>query len=185
MAEEATDCRLADIYRVIVEHEAAIVGRIFDECVAARRPREIAIALNAQAVPPPRGRDWTASTLNGNTKRAAGTLTTELYANGNSPSCRSCGSSNPKSSTERQSSNTRATTNARSMHAGKGVCCRRCSNAVGATAGWQSRTRAIAAVDTYGLNSAVLWQTWESVRTLSRRRFQEDLEIRCRAISLC
>jgi site-specific DNA recombinase len=39
-----------------------------------------AFALNAEGIPPPRGRDWTASTLNGNIKRGAGLLMNELYA---------------------------------------------------------------------------------------------------------
>jgi site-specific DNA recombinase len=66
--------------RVIVEEEAAIVRRIFDEYVAGRRPREIAMALNADGVAPPRGRDWTGSTLNGNAKRSSGLLTNQIYA---------------------------------------------------------------------------------------------------------
>src|SRR3984893_14609863 len=43
-------------------------------------PREIAMRLNVQRVPPPRGRYWTASTLNGSLKRHNGVIQNDLYA---------------------------------------------------------------------------------------------------------
>ena len=66
--------------RVIVEAEAEIVRRIFDEYVAGRTPREIAHDLNHEGVLPPRGRSWNASTINGNMQRGTGIIQNELYA---------------------------------------------------------------------------------------------------------
>ena len=66
--------------RAIVEGEAEIVRLIFREYVAGRTPRDIAHDLNRDRVPPPRGRAWNASTINGNTRRGTGLLQNELYA---------------------------------------------------------------------------------------------------------
>jgi site-specific DNA recombinase len=66
--------------RRINQAEAAIVRRIFQDYVAGSTPREIAKALNAERVPPPRGRSWNASTINGNRKRGNGLLLNPLYA---------------------------------------------------------------------------------------------------------
>jgi site-specific DNA recombinase len=66
--------------RIIVETEADIVRRIFEEYVAGRTPRDIAHDLNKQGVLPPRGRVWNASTINGNPQRGIGILHNELYA---------------------------------------------------------------------------------------------------------
>ena len=65
--------------RVINESEAEVVRRIFSEYVAGSTPRDIAKRLNADSVPPPRGRAWNASTINGNTLRGNGLLLNELY----------------------------------------------------------------------------------------------------------
>jgi site-specific DNA recombinase len=65
---------------VIVEGEAETLRRIFREYVAGRTPRDIAHDLNRDRVPPPRGRAWNASTINGNTRRGTGLLQNELYA---------------------------------------------------------------------------------------------------------
>jgi DNA invertase Pin-like site-specific DNA recombinase len=65
--------------RLIVEHEAAVVRRIFEEYAAGRSPRAIAEGLNADDVRPPRGRDWQASTINGNSVRGSGILMNALY----------------------------------------------------------------------------------------------------------
>jgi site-specific DNA recombinase len=64
----------------IVEDEAAIVRRIFAAYGAGRTPREIAHDLNREIVRPPRGRQWNASTINGNAQRGAGLIFNELYA---------------------------------------------------------------------------------------------------------
>ncbi|QGM99542.1 recombinase family protein [Methylocystis parvus] len=64
----------------IVEPEAAIVRRIFHDYVGGKTPREIAHALNKEGVRPPRGVNWTPSTINGNKKRHHGIILNELYA---------------------------------------------------------------------------------------------------------
>lgn len=66
--------------RMIVEEEARIVRRIFGEYVEGQTPRDIAHKLNKDGVPPPRGRTWNASTINGNVQRGTGLLQNELYA---------------------------------------------------------------------------------------------------------
>jgi site-specific DNA recombinase len=65
--------------RIIVEHEAAIVRRIFEEYASGRSPRAIAARLNADGIKPPRGRDWQASAINGNSVRGSGILMNSLY----------------------------------------------------------------------------------------------------------
>jgi site-specific DNA recombinase len=65
--------------RVIEPQEAATVLRIFGEYVAGRSPRAIAEGLNADQITPPRGRDWTASAINGNPQRGSGILANALY----------------------------------------------------------------------------------------------------------
>jgi site-specific DNA recombinase len=65
--------------RVIVEVEARIVRRIFEEYVEGRTPREIAYDLNNENISPPRGRSWNASTINGNLQRGTGIIQNELY----------------------------------------------------------------------------------------------------------
>ncbi|QOZ13539.1 recombinase family protein [Bradyrhizobium sp. CCBAU 51765] len=65
--------------RVVVETEAQVIRRIFQEYVDGRTPREIAHDLNKEGISPPRGRAWNASTINGNQERGAGILLNELY----------------------------------------------------------------------------------------------------------
>lgn len=65
--------------RVIVEEEAAIVRRIFDEYLAGRSPRDIAASLNRESVKPPRGTAWNASTINGSASRGNGILRNPIY----------------------------------------------------------------------------------------------------------
>ncbi|WP_456798949.1 recombinase family protein [Bradyrhizobium sp. USDA 4473] len=65
--------------RAIVEDEAQVIRRIFQEYVNGRTPREIAHDLNMDRISPPRGRAWNASTINGNLQRGAGILQNELY----------------------------------------------------------------------------------------------------------
>jgi site-specific DNA recombinase len=64
----------------IVEAEAAVIRRVFDLYVAGVSPRAIAGILNKDRVPAPRGRQWNASTINGNEKRGHGILRNPLYA---------------------------------------------------------------------------------------------------------
>jgi site-specific DNA recombinase len=65
--------------RSIVDCEAAVVRRIFEEYVAGRSPREIARGLNRDSIPAPNGRAWNGSTINGNPKRGSGILFNEAY----------------------------------------------------------------------------------------------------------
>jgi DNA invertase Pin-like site-specific DNA recombinase len=60
--------------RIVVEAEAKIVRRIFEDYVAGRTPREIAYDLNNERISPPRGRSWNASTINGNMQRGTGII---------------------------------------------------------------------------------------------------------------
>jgi len=63
----------------IVEAEAEVVRRIFREYADGRTPRKIAHDLNRDAITPPRGRTWNASTINGCPKRGTGLLRNALY----------------------------------------------------------------------------------------------------------
>ena len=65
--------------RQIIDEEATIIRRIFEEYVAGRTPRDIARNLNNERISPPRGDKWNASTINGNMKRGTGLLQNELY----------------------------------------------------------------------------------------------------------
>jgi site-specific DNA recombinase len=65
--------------RRINEPEAAIVRRIFAEFAGGKSPRRIAVDLNRDGVPGPRGGEWDASTVNGNASRGTGILNNELY----------------------------------------------------------------------------------------------------------
>ncbi len=64
----------------IIEEEAQIIRQIFVDYVSGKTPREIALALNKMDIPPPRGANWAASTINGNKKRHHGIILNELYA---------------------------------------------------------------------------------------------------------
>ncbi|RUU03977.1 recombinase family protein [Mesorhizobium sp. USDA-HM6] len=64
----------------IIESEASVVRRIFSEYVDGKTPREIAFCLNKDGVPPPRGKRWSASTINGNKARHYGIILNELYS---------------------------------------------------------------------------------------------------------
>lgn len=63
----------------IVEREAAIVRRIFDEYVAGATPRRIVAGLNREGIPGPRGGKWNASAVNGSRERLNGILQNRLY----------------------------------------------------------------------------------------------------------
>ena len=64
----------------VVEHEANVVRRIFQDYLAGQTPREICAMLNTEGVPAPRGTRWNASTINGNAERNNGILLNPLYA---------------------------------------------------------------------------------------------------------
>lgn len=65
--------------RAINDAEARIVRRIFVESAAGKSPRRIAVDLNRDHIPGPRGGEWDASTINGNAVRGTGILNNELY----------------------------------------------------------------------------------------------------------
>jgi len=65
---------------VINEVEAVVIRRIFDEYLSGRTPREIALGLNRDQIPSPRGGHWNASTINGSKVRGTGILQNDLYA---------------------------------------------------------------------------------------------------------
>src|SRR5664280_2042655 len=56
----------------IVASEADTIRRIFAVYAAGVAPRTIATTLNNEAVAPPRGARWNASTINGSGKRGHG-----------------------------------------------------------------------------------------------------------------
>lgn len=64
---------------MIVEDEARIVRRIFDEYVGGATTREIVARLNAEGVPAPRGTTWRSTALTGNAARGYGILWNDLY----------------------------------------------------------------------------------------------------------
>lgn len=65
--------------RVIEEREAEIVRRIFREFVAGAPAREIAIGLNVDRIPGPRGGIWRASQVKGSRKLGEGIVRNPLY----------------------------------------------------------------------------------------------------------
>ena len=64
----------------IYEPEAEVIRRIYREYLAGETPRAIAGQLNADGIPPPRGANWVASTINGNKARGYGLIQNPLYA---------------------------------------------------------------------------------------------------------
>ena len=65
--------------RAINLEEAEVVRRIFQDYLAGKSPRAIAIALNRERVTGPRHNGWTASTIIGSRKRGNGILNNALY----------------------------------------------------------------------------------------------------------
>ena len=74
------DSEVSRVNWKIVEAEACVVRRIFAAYAAGASPRAIAATLNGEGVAPPRGKNWNASTINGNGKRGHGILRNSLYA---------------------------------------------------------------------------------------------------------
>ncbi len=65
--------------REVDEEQAVVIRRIFQEFASGRSARIIAASLNRDGVPSPFGREWGASTINGNLKRRSGILYNEAY----------------------------------------------------------------------------------------------------------
>jgi len=66
--------------REIEPAQAAVIQRIFKEYVSGCSPRAIAVNLNREGIPSPRGGTWNASTINGHRRRLHGILQNPLYA---------------------------------------------------------------------------------------------------------
>jgi hypothetical protein len=65
--------------RKINELEAVLVRRVFKDFAAGQSPRQIAKALNAEAIPGPQGKVWTDTTIRGHASRGTGLLNNEMY----------------------------------------------------------------------------------------------------------
>lgn len=65
--------------RRINQAEAAIILQIFRDYSDGLSPKAIALQLNKESIPAPRGGAWAPSTINGNRKRGTGILNNELY----------------------------------------------------------------------------------------------------------
>ncbi len=65
--------------RLIIDEEANVVRRIFQDYAIGASPRAIASKLNAEGVPGPRGRQWIDTTIRGQVDRGTGLLNNELY----------------------------------------------------------------------------------------------------------
>ena len=65
--------------REIDPAEAEGVRRIVREYAAGRSPKAIALRLNTETIPGPRGGAWSPSSINGNRKRGTGILNNALY----------------------------------------------------------------------------------------------------------
>jgi DNA invertase Pin-like site-specific DNA recombinase len=63
----------------IVPEQAAVLRRIFSRYVEGAMPRTIAIELNKDNIPPPRGAYWRGSTIGGSVRQMTGLLQNELY----------------------------------------------------------------------------------------------------------
>ena len=65
--------------RRINEGQAASVRRIFQAYANGQSPKSIAVRLNKDGIPGPRGGFWAPTTINGNRDRGTGILNNELY----------------------------------------------------------------------------------------------------------
>ncbi|CAL4868244.1 hypothetical protein MMA231_02519 [Asticcacaulis sp. MM231] len=65
---------------IIVQEEADVVRRIFTDYVAGKSPQKIAVELNAEGLPSPRGNGWAGNTIYGWEKTGVGILRNQLYA---------------------------------------------------------------------------------------------------------
>ena len=65
--------------RVIDATEAAVIKRIFQEYADGKSPKAIAVGLNDDAIPGPRGGKWGPSAINGDRKKGTGIINNRLY----------------------------------------------------------------------------------------------------------
>lgn len=66
--------------RAIREDQAVVVRRIYADYLAGQSARSIAIALNRERVPSPRGSTWAVSAIHGDAKRGIGILANPIYS---------------------------------------------------------------------------------------------------------
>lgn len=65
--------------RTINQDQAVIVRRIFEQYLSGKSAKKIAHQLNKEGIPGPSGKNWGATTINGNRERGLGILNNELY----------------------------------------------------------------------------------------------------------
>jgi site-specific DNA recombinase len=65
--------------RRVLDEEAVVVRRIFEEYASGRSARAIAAGLNRDGITSPRGKAWGTGKINGARARASGILYNELY----------------------------------------------------------------------------------------------------------
>ena len=65
--------------RTIVKTEAAVIRRVLENYAEGQSARAIAVQLNKESIPGPRGAEWGSSTLYGNVERGTGLLNNALY----------------------------------------------------------------------------------------------------------
>jgi site-specific DNA recombinase len=65
--------------RRVLDDEAAVIRRIFDDFAAGHSAQAIAARLNRDGIPSPSGKAWGAATINGSRSRSSGILYNELY----------------------------------------------------------------------------------------------------------
>lgn len=66
--------------RAIREDQAMVVRRIYADYLAGQSARSIAVALNQEGVPSPRGGTWAVSAIYGDVKRGIGILANPIYS---------------------------------------------------------------------------------------------------------
>ncbi|WP_233488363.1 recombinase family protein [Shimia thalassica] len=65
--------------RLINEEQASIIRRVFREFSDGQSPKAIALGLNAEDVPGPRGKLWRDTAIRGHRQRGTGLINNELY----------------------------------------------------------------------------------------------------------
>ncbi|MBS0961466.1 recombinase family protein [Acetobacter thailandicus] len=65
--------------REIIPEQAHVIRRIYKKYAAGQSPRAIAVELNREGIPGPRGRAWGDTSIRGHVSRGTGILHNELY----------------------------------------------------------------------------------------------------------
>lgn len=66
-------------HRVVDDAQATVVRRIFRDYANGLSPKRIALALNVEDIPGPRGGAWAPTAINGNRAKGTGILNNEFY----------------------------------------------------------------------------------------------------------